>query len=358
MMRLKISKYWSSYFVIKAIYMFLALYVYSSFTSLGDTERYLAGSLSIQAFYNSTAMMDTIAGGINSLFGGIVANFFFMLLSFYGIYYSVSRLQLSPRKLFFILFMLSLPSFGIWTSVASKEAVGVFFLGILAGNLINYIKEQTVDLKLSIFAIYLCLLFKPQYMLGLVSLFIFIFVTKILNLKGIGRFLLLIVFFILSFVLLYLFSDVINELSFIIPQHFSADASSTRDNKIWLEDNDIFINAPYGMYIAFVGPTLSEALSRPTHLLVWLESLFIIILFLISCSKLIGFSLHTRCFNIYTFGLFITVTTWILFVNYPFGALNPGSAVRYRENYYAFLVVIFYFSYLESFRNRNLIKVY
>ena len=43
------------------------------------------------------------------------------------------------------------------------------------------------------------------------------------------------------------------------------------------------------------------------------------------------------------FGFFLTIggLFWILFANYPFGIMNPGSAIRYRTGYILFVVLIF-----------------
>ncbi|EOX4329181.1 hypothetical protein ACPF35_003484, partial [Vibrio cholerae] len=73
--------------------------------------------------------------------------------------------------------------------------------------------------------------------------------------------------------------------------------------------------------------------------------------FLYALLKLLLISINTGRLNVYFVGIFLTVSLWALFVHYPFGALNPGSAIRYRENFYAFLVILFYFCYAEVKRN-------
>jgi hypothetical protein len=261
-------------------------------------------------------------------------------------------LSLTKNQLIFLLILLSFPSFGIWTSIASKEAFGVFFLGIILGFFIDFIKgNPNKQYLLLAFCVYLCVIFKPQYLIGVSALFTFVFVSRKFALRGFGKTVILILFFVFSFLALYLFRNEINELSFIIPRHFSLDAGSTRENTIWVNDFDVFRNAPYGMFIAFFGPTLSEALSKPTHLLVFIESAFIVGVFLCALLKLLLISFNTGRLNVFFVGVFLTASLWILFVHYPFGALNPGSAIRYRENFYAFLVILFYFCYIEVKRN-------
>jgi hypothetical protein len=339
--------------------MFLALFVYAKFTTLGDTNRYLKGRTvgSDHWYISSTHMMDFLASSFATFFGPILANLPFVLLSISGIYYSVKRLNLNNKELITLLSLLSLPSFGVWTSIASKEAMAVFFLGIILGFVIDIIKRNPKKNYLLVsFAFYLCLVFKPQYMISIASLFTFIFFSNKFSLKGNGKLILIGLFFFFSFLALYIFRHQINELSYIMPKHFRLEAGSTRENTIWVNDFDVFWNAPYGMFISFLGPTISEAMSKPTHLLVFLESLLILGAFLFTTFKLLLISLNTRMLNVFYLGIFITATFWILFVHYPFGALNPGSAIRYRENFYAFLVTLFYFCYIEVKRDYHSFK--
>lgn len=358
-LNLSVNKIWFIYSLVKIFYMFFALFVYSSFTSLGDTYRYLSGETygSSNWWYNSTNMMDFLAHSFSIVLGPVLANIPFVFLSIFGIYYAVSRLGLNNRELSFLLLLLSFPSFGIWTSIASKEAVSVFFMGIILGFIIDLVKHSTNKNTLLVFvAFYLCAIFKPQYLIGIFSVLIFLFFSHKFSLKGYGKLTLLGVFFVLSFLVLYLFRYEINELSFIMPVHFSLDAGSTRANTIWVNDFDVFWNAPYGMFVSFMGPTLSEALSKPTHFLAFIESLSILIFFLYSLLKLLLISINTKLLNVFYVGVFVTAFLWLLFVHYPFGALNPGSAIRYRESFYSFLVILFYFSYVEVKRNYYLKK--
>jgi len=133
-----------------------------------------------------------------------------------------------------------------------------------------------------------------------------------------------------------------------MPAHFSQEAGSNRENTIWVEQYDFFRNAAYGMYIAFVGPTVDEALSKSIHMLAWIESMLILAAFGILSVKYILTSTLRSTFNVMFVCGFSLVTFWILLVHYPFGALNPGSAIRYRESFYAFLVILFFFMYRKA----------
>ncbi len=331
--------------------MFLALFVYSRFTQLGDTDRYLSGRTygSTNWWYSSTHMMDFLAHSFSKIVGPIFANLPFVFLAVYGVYYSVERAGFTYNQKVKVLLFLSLPSFSIWSSIASKEAMAVFFMGIILGFLFEIINKVKITNKpLVILCIYLCVIFKPQYMIGLISIFTFVFLTRTVFKSANSKLFVFVMFLVVSFSVLYFLRDIINDYSYIMPAHFTLEAGSTRVNDIWVNDYDFFRNAFYGMFIGFWGPTLSESIAKLTHFLVFIESFIVVGTFLIllvpTCLKFIRY----KIINIMFISLVIISLSWILFVHYPFGALNPGSAVRYRTNFFSFLVVVIYFVYLKA----------
>ena len=345
------DKIWFSYFLVKVFYLVFAKTVVSRFTSLGDTFRYLNGPQAWRSdwFFSSTVMMDSFGGTSGMLLGKYLGSFPFLILSFLGVYYSVSKMNISRKQLLGLLAMLSLPSFGVWTSIASKEAVSVFFMGIILAAYIDVYHRMPVRNKLLlVLAVYLCLIFKPQYMIGIFALFSFTFVARELSFSVWAKSFLYIVAIGFGFSVLYYFRDLIDSLSKTMPAHFSMDAGSTRDNTIWVDQYDFYRNAAYGMYIAFVGPTLQEALSKPTHMMVWIESMTILPVIFVLCSNYALRVARSSRINVMFLAGFSLLAFWILLVHYPFGALNPGSAIRYRESFYAFLVCLFYFMYRNA----------
>ncbi len=293
--------------------------------------------------------MDSFASVANKVLGEYLGSGLFLLLSFFGVYYPISKIKPTKKQLFLVLAFLSFPSFGIWTSIASKESVSVFFLGIILAAYIDVYQRQPIQNKILFFlSVYLCLVFKPQYMIGVFSLFLFVYMSRRFCLNSAAKVLLFFIAIILGSAALYYFRDLIDELSKIMPAHFSQEASSTRENTIWVEQYDFFKNAAYGMYIAFVGPTVHEAFSKPTHMMAWIESLVILGIFGMLTLRYILTSVLRSKVNVMFVCGFSLVTFWILLVHYPFGALNPGSAIRYRESFYAFLVILFFFMYRNA----------
>jgi len=348
---LKFNKIWFSYFFVKVFYLFFANLVYANFTTLGDTYRYLAGPSAWQGnlLVSSTVMMDTLASSSAMIFGNYLGSLPFLIISFIGVYYPISKIQMNNKTLVYILLLLSFPSFGVWTSIASKEAVGVFYMGIiLAGYIDVYERRNVGNLFMFFFAIYLCFIFKPQYMIGVFGLFSYTIISRKLGLNSGWKLLLFFISVLVGATFLYYFRNVIDDLSKLMPAHFSTDAGSTRDNTIWVDQYDFFWNAPYGIYIGFVGPTFNEALSKPTHFLAWLESMVILGVFSYFLIKYTATVLRFGRINVMFVCGFSILLFWILLVHYPFSALNPGSALRYRGSFYAFLVILFYYMYSRA----------
>ena len=353
---LRVNKYWLGYFFSKIFYMFFALFVYQKFVNpnrpVGDTGLYL-GIVSNDntdnfdlIFVDPTIMMEFVGRSLSLYLGPVFANLPFMLLGFYGIYYSVSRLKLNNNQLLWILFLLSFPTFGVYSSIVGKEAVCVFYFGIIGGYLIDVLDKTRVKPKLiELIAFCLLFFFTPTFSVAIGSVFGFIFISNKLRLTGYGKLILFIFHFLLTIYLFYIYRDFISGMSLEVVKSFSLNVGSTRDNMIFINEYDVFWNAPYGMFIAFWGPTFDEILKKPIQSIAFIESLIIFSFFLFFISRFLSKTLKTARLNIYVFSLTVIVIFWILFAHYPTGVLNPGSAIRYRERFYAFLVVFLFYFY-------------
>jgi hypothetical protein len=135
----------------------------------------------------------------------------------------------------------------------------------------------------------------------------------------------------------------------------SDEARSTREN-IFIRENDFFRYIPWGMFIAFFGPTLSEMAAKPFQAIAGIESIFIILLFLhLSKYIFIKFFLKFRFSPIIIISYFV-IFFGICFIHYPFGVFNPGSAIRYRTNFiFIFFILL---TYLYTLKNNFISKKY
>jgi len=349
MNRCKISRFWLFYFAIRFFYLLFTIFVYARLTTLGDTHRYLDANIpfSLRIFYDSNYFMDFFAGTTSSFFRGnmLLSNIPAMLISFFVTKWVIEKLSL--RKYvnnILLMVMISLPNFVIWTSVWSKEVFGLVYSAIIAVLIINFLNGNYKIKIVHMLGLYLCLLFNPQYMPFILQGLIFIYVSrKFLKHNSVGQFWLAFVFLCINISFLFAIRDIVNMYAGRMHAHFDFYfAGSTRDN-IFLEDYDFFRHLPWGMFIAFFGPTLAEMIENPLHAIAGIESLMKILLFFylskyIYTRYVLKFripSLLPISYHIIFFG--------ILFIHYPFGVFNPGSAIRYRSRFiFLFIILLLY----------------
>jgi hypothetical protein len=346
-----VKRIWVVYLVIKIFYLFFAVFVFSKLTTLGDTFDYLHSPLVLTPgiLYSSTRFMTFTGALFKQLFiNDALACIPLMLLSFYGIYYAVDKLNLYRYSAYIIL-LFSLPNFGVWTSIHGKEAVGCFFCSIIAVVIIKKIQGKYRLKWIDYFAFYLCGIFKPQYLLYIIQ--VILYLNTVHQFKDKKYFPLLFGLFIiiLNVIAIYLARDIINELAQGMAAHFrSSDptlAQSTRSELPWMASYGFFYSAPYGMFIAFFGPTLSEMFNKPAHLISGLESLTLIISLLLLQGRAFKYNLIKLRFNPTIFITYFILFVGILFIHYPFGFLNPGSAIRYRANFYPLFVLLLLYQF-------------
>jgi len=335
----------------KIVFMLFAEFVYSKFTKLGDTERYLSANFVFESdiFTSSTKIMD-FTGSIVSYLGSPFYHMPALLLSYLGIVYlqraieRIGGLDSKFSRIVFFLLMTS-ASFSIWTSIHSKEAVAVFFMSVLSSQLIASSKGLKSEVRFaSYLAIYLLAIFKPQFGIALVSCFVFVKVSRKFSFGGFSQLTFLFTMIAVQAFALYQVSDQIDLLANNMYQFFntSGDSSnSTRVNDVFVNDGDFLRNAPYGMFISFLGPMWSEVVAKPIFLIFYLESLFILFLLLSLLAPFFTKALNGRV-NIFILSVVVIGVFWTLLVHYPFGVFNPGSAIRYRSNFYPLLVALFF----------------
>jgi hypothetical protein len=130
-----------------------------------------------------------------------------------------------------------------------------------------------------------------------------------------------------SFAMLYIFRDIVDEFTTWVDFALAAMGGRSGRPQLLLEKYDVFYLAPYGIYLAFMGPTFQEMSIGVLHVFTFFESLIIVVILTLFMVRRLP---DRPVFNlILSFGgLF-----WILFANYPLGLSNPGTAIRYRTGY-------------------------
>jgi hypothetical protein len=331
--------------------MVIATEFVARITTLGDSERYIAGPSRFSAnfMYSSTEMMDTIASSVAMLAGDWFAHLFFLALASYGVYYSIRRVDFRRNQLLFLLVILSTPTFSIWTSIVSKESVVVFSLGLILGNFLNLVRFNRLDSKLTLLiGVYLLLVFKPHYAPAILILFISVYPRLRIESYELYIFFIFIFAFLAFLIAVFLNTTLFDNLAIEFPKHFSSEASGTRENWLWFASGDFLKNAPEGMFWALIGPFCSEAKGSIKYLIPFLESC-IFMFFLLYVSIIYVYrKLNTTESNYVPVSFLIVVLSiiFIAFVHYPYGVLNPGAALRYRSGFFAFYAILIFYCYM------------
>lgn len=343
----RLSVGWGVFFVFLYLYRcgmsVLGELVVTRLTSLGDAGLYQQNKFAIiettrslgasQIFdmgkTYSTAITQTVGAIFHSVsFGNpILIDFGFQTIAFVGIFKFITAVEGVTRKYLAVLMLT--PSFNLWSSVAAKEALVVFFVGALCAFFVRLYRN---DSKLGLLEVVSALgvsVYKVHYVPALVAVFLFVIVGRIIRQKvalaiGAGLF---------SLVPLFLLRDKIDNMAFLTIPHFLGRGSSRE--AYWVEKYDVFYKAPYGMFQGFFGPTIGESISGPLQMASFLESAFIVGILLLLLVRNLP--------NIPVFGFVAGVVSlgWLLFASYPLGIMNSGSAVRYRTGHLLLVFLIF-----------------
>lgn len=316
----------------RAGYSVLSQVLINRLTSIGDSGRYQdaiierpLGEAMTEAVYNpreaATVGTEAIGALFNAITGGnvILTHIGFQSIAYVGILTLLRATPPSTRRL--LLLFLLMPSFTLWSSVAGKEALVVFAVGVLSAFAINLYQGRARIGLLVPPALIVVLLTKNQYMPAIIFLIVGTYAARSVRQHA------SIVLWggILSLGILYLLREQLGEMAMGIAPHFSGLGSSRPP--FWEAPGDFFAKAPLGMWLAFFGPTVSEALSGPLQLVTFIESsLLVVALLAVLLTRLPRMPVYTLIMGGFT--LF-----WILLATYPTGAMNAGSAIRYRTGY-------------------------
>jgi hypothetical protein len=327
-------------YVYRCLSSVFAEYVIMRVTFIGDTWSYQRGlfphgyktmTWSADVFFDvnssllPTVMTAWLGGTMNSLFGGspVLINIGFQTICFVGIVYLLNSVEGISRKWLAILVML--PSFSIWTSIASKEAIVAGALAVVCGYLLRIYFDKPRFPLLPVIAAIIVYIYKPHYLVALSFGFIGSWLCSHVKQKA---FLALTGGF-MSLSGLYILRDEIDRISFGVQRLFliTTQGGSSQSEPFFIDKYDVFLKAPLGMFKAFMGPGLADLSGSVLNIITFAESVALLtFLVLLVVSRL-------KIMPAYNFIIGSFVIFWILFPNYPFGIMNVGSAVRYRSGW-------------------------
>ena len=312
------------FFLYRCTFAVIAETLIARLTPLGDTTRYQSKFFG-WGVTDSTQLTIAIGSIFRSIFGynPILIDIGFQTIAFVGLVRLLTVLNIEDRKR--ILVFLMLPSFTIWSSIASKEAIIVFAMSLVCAQIVRAYRNEFSFGVPTILGWYLVYVYKTHYLPAL----LFMLSVPILLSHIKQKATLAIILGVISLVPLYFYADVIDQLSFDVLAHFPTGDVNTRATReaFFVERYDVFTKAASGIFFGFFGPTWAEATQLIVRMSSFIESTIILLI--------LGFYVIRRLFDLPLFNFVVMGVTlfWILFATYPVGILNPGAAIRYRTGY-------------------------
>jgi hypothetical protein len=339
----------------KLLYCFYGIFIFGNLSPLGDSGTYLNSPIVIDygLFRNNTLLTSTFTAVVKKIFlFDIFVHLVFCLMSFGALKLVLDTLKFSQTKTYILILLLSFPSFGMWTSVVSKEVLTCVFTCFNLVWIINLLRDEKLkySIWINLIFLYFTMVMRPSVGVG-VALFIgALYFNKIVWINKYIRFLAMIFSIFSSAIIVYVLTIQYVQDSFIPlaeayfdPRYYSS--TSTREFGFWKTASDLYSRAPYGIFLANLGPTFLESLKKPFFIPYFFEGvLFILINFYFVSTTFISHlwkeKIKGNFILFLIFGLFV-----ILFINYPFQIYNPGSALRYRSSYYHIVIILLFFFY-------------
>ena len=266
------------------------------------------------------------------------------IIAFYGIYQFLKAAKTNNTRMYNLLILMCFtPSFAIWSSLAGKEALIVFSMGVICAQIIRFFKGEPVRFSFPLLLAFWFMAVIKFYYLPFVALsVVYIFLRQRIELSWKKDLILLLCIFVCILGAFYIIRhDLDNYTINKLPGIFTATAKSTRP-PMFLEPMDWLKKMPYWLPVSLLGPTLGQCRLSLLHLGTFLESCFLFIMFLyfLKDAPLCVF----RKFSVYYQWLVFRCNCmiFILFAQYIQGVMNSGAAIRYRTNIFIPLLCFAY----------------
>jgi len=228
----------------------------------------------------------------------------------------------------------------MWTSIVSKEAILSSAFCLILGCFYDSYRRQKVNKLILFVSLGLIFIIKIYFLLPILLLLFLSFAKPVLE----RRFVLVISIFYSVVAVIFscaiIFEQEITAVFSIIRIFFNTDEGTVRTFIEWDQEYGFAWYLIPGTFLAFWGPTLGEVQQEPIKAFFFFESgiIFLALTYLFHRVYIkIWSNLRIR---IYLFlGIFAVITS-VLILLYPYGALNSGSALRYRSGVFPLIFLL------------------
>jgi len=340
---------------LKLLCTLLAVFVFSRFSPLIDSDLYLSGFFVSDGAFR-TRIIQAIVLTLSNFGGSVFIHWSFGVISLAGVFYYYLRGGVRWQ----LCLPLLLPSTMIWTSVIGKEAIfyGAFTLALVIWARFVVRKCSATDYLLLAAALLVCAMLRPHY--GVVLFWLFISVMLVERFKNDAwPWLCLLALLGASAILIFSWDE-------LILRGFDGIEPSARASRFAVFGIDKKTSAgfelykslvPLGALLGIIGPMPTELFTRPVFIPFFMEGVLILLfpvgMYFYACKQ--SFQQKQLFKTIFWLSLVPAILALVV-LHAPFGLLNPGSATRWRVNFEAIFHIapfLLLYSFIDNDRHAN-----
>lgn len=332
---------WYPYLIFLGWTLF-SVYLYSKYSTLGDSRTYLAGAYDEDTHAARTVVITRIAEAVFTLVRTeLLAHLVFSMFAATGVVYLIRQARLHGHYRWPVLAVLLIPNFGVWSSVIGRESLFVGLSALFMGAVLAYCRRPAFRYVLvSLLCIGGMTFIRSPYGIGM-ALFLLMFLIyrsgpRLRLSMGVQAiFFLAIAALVLMVVWPYIDRYITDE---VLPKargYFTVKSETTRTWVNIATARELLGSLWWSLPLALVGPTPAEVMARPLMLPFFLSGLVV----LGSLLYALGVAIRApagRDRKILMLG-WLPAMIVILIAYVPFGVYNSGSAIRYASCFLLFL---------------------
>lgn len=337
-------RWWHIYLIFFGWTLF-SVFLYTQFSTLGDSQAYLTGAYDEGDAVRSarTLAITMVAETVFALVRvELFAHLVFSAFAATGVVYMVKQARLRGRYHWPLLAILLTPNFGVWASAVGRESLYVGLMGFFMGAVLRYYRNPSVhQALLALICIGAMTFIRLPYGMGTALFFLMFLVYRSGPRTGLTAGTQALLFTMTCLLVLalswsYLDSYISGDVLPKAASYFTIHSETTRT---WIEIDttvDLLTSLWWSLPLALVGPTPAEVLARPLMLPFFLSGLVVFGSLLYS----IGVAINAppgRIRKILLLG-WLPAIILILIAYVPFGIYNPGSAIRYASCFLLFVI--------------------
>lgn len=334
-------RWWQIYLIFCGWTIF-SVFVFSKFSTLGDSQSYLTGAYDDSADAR-TVVIGYIAETVSMVVGSrLLAQLVFSLFAATGVIYMARHARLHGKYRWPLLAILLVPNFGVWASVVGRESLFIGVLGFFLGAVLSYYRKPRLRMVLFAIGCVAAMTFiRAPYGLG-TALFLLMFLLyrsgpRIGASTGVHvLFFMLVGLFVLMCTWPYMDAYITGEVLPKAESYFTVYSDTTR---LWVDMDttvELLTSLWWSVPLALIGPTPAEVIERPLMLPFFLSGMLVFGSFVYSAWLAFG-AQRGMARKILLLG-WLPAAVLILIAYVPFGIYNPGSAIRYASCFLLFLV--------------------